>query len=396
MNALPDRPAAQAALETLPAPARSRRLGPVLGVIAVMLAAAAGAAYWSSVGQYWESTEDAFVNGNVVAVTSQVGGVVTAIAADDTDHVSAGTTLLQLDDVDAQLALQRAQAQLARTVRQVRAQHAGVGQARATIALREAELARARADLERRQQLEAGGAVSGEEVRHAQDSVHAAQAALALANQQLVASQALVERTSVESHPDVLAAASQLRDAWVAARRTRVPAPVSGVVAKRSVQVGARIGPGVALMSVVPLDQIWVDANFKESQLGHIRTGQPVTLTAEVYGDRVVYQGTVVGQDAGTGSAFSLLPAQNATGNWVKVVQRVPVRIALDPQQLARHPLQLGLSMKVSVDTRKRGGSRLALSGNGDAARHTYSTEVFADELASADTLVRDTIRANW
>jgi membrane fusion protein (multidrug efflux system) len=168
------------------------------------------------------------------------------------------------------------------------------------------------------------------------------------------------------------------------------------VVAKRSVQVGARIGPGVALMSVVPLDQIWVDANFKESQLGHIRTGQPVTLTAEVYGDRVVYQGTVVGQDAGTGSAFSLLPAQNATGNWVKVVQRVPVRIALDPQQLARHPLQLGLSMKVSVDTRKRGGSRLALSGNGDAARHTYSTEVFADELASADTLVRDTIRANW
>jgi membrane fusion protein (multidrug efflux system) len=361
-----------------------------------MLAAVAGAAYWSSVGPYQESTEDAFVNGNVVAVTSQVGGVVTAIAADDTDHVSAGTTLLQLDDVDAQLALQRAQAQLARTVRQVRAQHASVGQARATVALREVELARARADLERRQQLEAGGAVSGEEVRHAQDAVRAGEAALALAGQQLAASQALVERTSVESHPDVLAASSQLRDAWIAARRTRVPAPVSGVVAKRSVQVGARIGPGVALMSVVPLDQLWVDANFKESQLSHIRAGQPVTLTADVYGKQVVYRGTVVGQDAGTGSAFSLLPAQNATGNWVKVVQRVPVRIALDPQELARHPLQLGLSMKVNVDTRERGGSRLALSGNGNAGRHTYSTPVFANELASADTLVRDTIRANW
>jgi membrane fusion protein (multidrug efflux system) len=396
MNALPDRPAAQAAAETLPAPARRSRRGPILGVIAVMLAAVAGAAYWSRAGQYQESTEDAFVNGNVVAVTSQVGGVVTAIAADDTDHVRAGATLLQLDDVDAQLALQRAQAQLARTVRQVRAQHAGVGQARATVALREAELARARADLERRQQLEAGGAVSGEEVRHAQDAVRAGEAALALANQQLAASQALVERTSVESHPDVLAAASQLRDAWVAARRTRVPAPVSGVVAKRSVQVGARIGPGVALMSVVPLDQLWVDANFKESQLGHIRSGQPVTLTADVYGNRVVYRGTVVGQDAGTGSAFSLLPAQNATGNWVKVVQRVPVRIALDPQQLVRHPLQLGLSMKVSVDTRERGGSRLALAGAGDEARHAYSTDVFADELASADTLVRETIRTNW
>ena len=330
----------------------------------------------------------------MVAVTSQVGGVVTAIAADDTDFVPAGTTLVKLDDVDAQLALSRAKAQLAKTVRQVRVQYVNVGQTRANLQLRQVELAKARADLARRREVEASGAVSGEDVKHAEDAVNAALAGLGVASQQVAASQALTDRTSIATHPEVLAAASQVRDAYIAAYRNAVPAPVSGVMTKRNVQVGTKIVPGVALMSVVPLDHLWVDANFKESQLTHIRIGQPVTLTADVYGDGVVYKGTVIGQDAGTGSAFSLLPAQNATGNWIKVVQRVPVRIALDPQQVAQYPLQLGLSMKVTVSTREHSGSRVVTAGAGNTS-HGYSTNVFANELASADAVVQDIIQAN-
>jgi membrane fusion protein, multidrug efflux system len=372
-----------------------KRTAQIVGGTALALIAVCLVVWWTRTGQYRETTEDAFVNGNVVSVTSQVSGVVTAIAADDTDYVRAGTTLVKLDDVDAQLALSRAEAQLAKTVRLVRTQYAAVGQTQANLQLRQVELARARADLARRQQVEASGAISGEEIKHASDAERAALAALDVASQQVAASQALIDRTSISTNPEVLAAASQVRDAYVAAYRTAVPAPVSGLVTKRNAQVGEKIAPGVALMSVVPLDRLWVDANFQESQLRNIRIGQPVTVTADVYGGGVVYQGTVVGQDAGTGSAFSLLPAQNATGNWIKVVQRVPVRIGLDPQQLAQHPLQLGLSMKVTVNTRERGGDRLVTASARERADHGYSTDVFANELARADNVVHDIIRAN-
>jgi membrane fusion protein (multidrug efflux system) len=258
--------------------------------------------------------------------------------------------------------------------------------------LREVELARAKAVVGRRRELLDGGAISGEEVKHADDAVRAAAAALGVASQQLAGSNALIGRTSIADNPDVLAAASQVRDAWIAVYRTDVPAPVAGMVTKRNVQLGQKINPGVALMSVVPLDHLWVDANFKESQLGHIRIGQKVDLVADVYGDDVVYHGTVIGQEAGTGSAFSLLPAQNATGNWIKVVQRVPIRIALDPQQVAKHPLQLGLSMKAVVTTRQRDGSRLVRPGSRE---HGYRTEVFAHELAKADAVVDRIIAVN-
>jgi membrane fusion protein (multidrug efflux system) len=363
-----------------------------LGLAVVLLALIGMALWWLLAGQYRETTEDAFVDGNVVAVTAQVSGVVTAIGADDTDYVSAGSRLVKLDDTDARLALSRAEAQLARAVRQVRAQYANVGQTRANVQLREVELAKAKADLARRRDLLAGGAISGEEVKHAEDAVRATTAALGVARQQLAGSSALIGRTQVADNPDVLAAASQVRDAWVAVYRTDVPAPVTGMVTKRNVQLGQKINPGVALMSVVPLDHLWVDANFKESQLRHIRIGQKVDLVADVYGDDVVYRGIVVGQDAGTGSAFSLLPAQNATGNWIKVVQRVPIRIALDPQQVAKHPLQLGLSMKVVVATRQRDGSRLVTAGSQE---HGYHTDVFANELAKADAVVDKIIAAN-
>ena len=364
----------------------------ILGISALSLIVAGIAVYWGVSAQYQETTEDAFVDGNVVAVTAQVSGVVTGIAADNTDFVTAGFILVKLDDVDAHLARARAEAQLAKIVRQVRVQYANVGQTRATRRMRQVELERAKADLARRLQLEASGAISGEDVKHAQDAVRSATAALDAAGQQVVGSQALLEGTTIASNPDVLAAASQVRDAYIAERRTNVPAPVSGVVTKRNAQIGQKISAGSSLMSVVPLDHLWVTANFKESQLGHIRIGQPVTLTADVYGSEVTYKGIVIGQDAGTGSAFSLLPAQNATGNWVKVVQRVPVRIALDPKEVQLHPLQLGLSMKVKVETHQRSGGRLITSS---AANHSYQTNVFADELASADDVVSKIIEAN-
>lgn len=364
----------------------------VIGIAAVAFAASAYLLYWMAASRYMESTEDAFVDGNVVAVTAQVSGVVTAIAADNTDFVHAGTALVTLDDVDAQLVLERSEALLAKTVRQVRAQYANVEQTRSTVAIRQVELKRAQADLARRRELEASGAISGEEVKHAQDAMSSAAAALAVASQQRAASQALVDRTAPETNPDVLAAATQVRDAWISAKRTSIPAPVTGLVTKRNVQLGQKIAPGVALMSVVPMDRLWVNANFKETQLRHIRIGQPVTLVTDVYGSEVTYSGTVIGQDAGTGSAFSLLPAQNATGNWIKVVQRVPVRIALDPQQVADHPLQLGLSMKVTVITSQRDGSRLAKASS---TVHGYETDVFANQLTSADDLIRSIIKAN-
>jgi membrane fusion protein (multidrug efflux system) len=380
------------AVAVAPAPSPRSRLGQWLAIAAVAIAVIGAALWWMLVGQYRETTEDAYVSGNVVAVTAQVSGVVTAIGADNTDYVKAGGNLVKLDDTDARLALSRAEAQLARSVRMVRAQYANVGQTRANVALRKVELSRAKADLARRRELLASGAISGEEVKHAEDAVHAATAALDVATQQVAGSSALIGRTTVATNPDVLAAASQVRDAWIAVYRTDVPAPVTGMVTKRNVQLGQKINPGVSLMSVVPLDHLWVDANFKESQLRHIRIGQKVDLVADVYGDDVVYHGTVIGQDAGTGSAFSLLPAQNATGNWIKVVQRVPIRIALDPQQVARHPLQLGLSMKVTVATRQREGSRLVTAG---APEHGYRTDVFARQLASADAVVDKIIAAN-
>ncbi|PLP99474.1 EmrA/EmrK family multidrug efflux transporter periplasmic adaptor subunit [Cupriavidus pauculus] len=357
----------------------------IVAVVVVALALVEAFAYHVQFGRDEVSTENAYVEGNVVQVTPQVSGVVTAILADTTDLVETNKVLVELNGVDAQLALAAAQAQLARTVRQVRGQFAVAGQDRANVELRSVDLARAREDLARRSALAANGAISGEELIHATQAVRTAQASLAMATQQLKRNDALVERTSVASHPDVLAAAAQVRNASIALTRTRVPAPIGGVITKRSVQVGQRVSAGVPMMSVVPLDQLWVTANLKESQLRDVRLGQPVTLTTDLYGDQVVYHGRVVGQDAGTGSAFALLPAQNATGNWIKVVQRVPVRIALTPGEVTAHPLQLGLSMKVSIDTSRRDGKRLVAV---DAASQNYRTTVFADEMGRADELV--------
>jgi membrane fusion protein, multidrug efflux system len=336
---------------------RKRWLTIVAG--AVLLMGVAYASYWTVVLRYQQSTDDAYVAGNVVQITSQIAGTVVKVAADDTQFTAAGATLVQLDPADARIVLERADATLAKAVRGVRALFATTAQLKAGVDMRNADVDRAAEDLNRRERLARTGAVSGEELQHARDALARAKAGLVAAQQELAATQARVDRTTVAEHPDVLAAAAQVHDAYLNLARTDLPAPVSGYIAKRAVQLGQRVAPGTPLMAIVPLDQVWVDANFKEPQLATIRIGQPVTLEADLYGNKVRYHGAVAGFGAGTGSAFSLLPAQNATGNWIKIVQRVPVRIALDAHELAEHPLQIGLSMQVKVDTHARDGARL-------------------------------------
>ncbi|MBU9265825.1 HlyD family secretion protein [Burkholderia gladioli] len=359
-------------------------------ILAIVIAAIAYGLYYFLVARFHEETDDAYVNGNVVQITPQVTGTVIAVNADDTQSIRIGQPLVKLDPADAAIALQSAEANLAQTVRRVRGLYADDDQYRAQVAQRESDLSKAQDDLRRRLAVAQTGAVSQEEISHARDAVKAAQASLDAAKQQLTANVALTANTTVANHPDVLAAAATVRNAYLNNARNTLPAPVTGYVAKRSVQVGQRVSPGTPLMSVVPLGQIWVDANFKEVQLDHMRIGQPVSVTADIYGSSVKYHGKVIGFSAGTGSAFSLLPAQNATGNWIKVVQRLPVRIALDPQELERHPLRIGLSMQVDVDIKDESGSQL-----GSVQNSVYQTDVFAKYGDEADAEIARIIEQN-
>jgi len=372
----------------------------------VVVAGLAWGAYDWLVSSHYESTDNAYVQGNVVQITPQIGGTVQAIFADDTDFVKAGQPLVQLDPADVRVALDQAESNLAQTVRQVRTLYATNGSLGAQVEMRQAEVVKAQSevertneDLNRRQQLAGNGAVSKEELNHAQSALAnaksqlaAAQAGVAAAKEQLATNQAQTEGTSVEQHPSVQAAASKVREAWLASQRAALPAPVDGYVAKRTVQLGQRVAAGTPLMSIIPLQQVWVDANFKEGQLRKIRIGQPVTLTADVYGKRVEYHGKVEGLGAGTGSAFALLPAQNATGNWIKVVQRVPVRVALDPKEIVEHPLRVGLSMDAEVDVHQQDGKSLA---DASRAAAVTKTEVFSSYDKGADAEVQRVIAAN-
>ncbi len=354
----------------LPATAGSKRRKWLAIVAAVFVVGAIGyTLYYALVLSHHEATDDAYVNGNVVQITAQVAGTVVKIDADDTDFVAAGKTLVQLDTADARVSLAQAESQLAKTVRQVRNLYATSSQLQAAVAQHDAELARAREDVQRRERLIASGAVSGEEIQHARDTLQSVEASSNAARQQFAAQQALVDRTTIEDHPDVKAAAAKVREAYLAYSRTEIPAPVAGFVAKRTVQLGQRVSAGVPLMAVVTLDDVWVDANFKEVQLRDMRVGQPAEVTADLYGGKLVYHGKVAGFGAGTGGAFALLPAQNASGNWIKIVQRVPVRIALDRDELRQHPLQVGLSMQVKVDTAGLKRRSPAAHGEGDLGR---------------------------
>ncbi|KUY81677.1 efflux RND transporter periplasmic adaptor subunit [Burkholderia cepacia] len=359
-------------------------------VAVIVIAAIAYGLYYFLVARFHEGTDDAYVNGNVVQITPQVTGTVIAVKADDTQTVKAGDPLVVLDPADSQVALQQAEANLAQTVRQVRGLFVNDDQYRAQVALRQSDLSKAEDDLRRRMAVAQTGAVSQEEISHARDAVRAAQASLDASQQQLASNRALTANTTIASHPNVMAAAAKVRDAYLANARNVLPAPVTGYVAKRSVQVGQRVSPGTPLMSVVPLNAVWVDANFKEVQLKHMRIGQPVELTADIYGSSAVYHGKVVGFSAGTGSAFSLLPAQNATGNWIKVVQRLPVRIELDPKDLDKHPLRIGLSMQVDVDIKDERGDQLV-----NAPNTVYETNVFAKYGDEADAEIARIVAEN-
>jgi membrane fusion protein (multidrug efflux system) len=378
---------------TKPSPWKSPRvrwLTLILGGFLIL--GAAYGVYWDRDLRYSVYTDDAYVSGNVVQITPRISGTVVAIGADNTQFVKAGQTLVRLDAEDAKVTLQESEAQLAKTVRQVRNLFATTSELQANVQVRRTDLAKAQSDYERRARLERSGAISQEELQHASDAVRAAQAALAAAQQQLAANRAWVDGTTIESNPAVRDAAAAVHEAYLNYARTVLPAPVSGFVARRDVQLGERVNSGTPLMAVVPLDEVWVDANFKESQLDFMRVGQPVTLISDLYGGGVVFHGHVVGFGAGTGSAFSLLPAQNATGNWIKIVQRVPVRIALDPRELAQHPLQIGLSMKAYVNVHDDDGQRLPEVATND---RDYSTDVFQSVSAQADATVRQIIAAN-
>lgn len=377
-----------------PTPSGGRARALTIITVLVVLGLISYGIWWSIFSSHFESTDDAYVAGNVVQLTSQVGGTVVSIGADDTELVKEGKPLIVLDQADARVSLEQAEAQLAQTVREVRTLFANNNTLQANIAVRRADLERAKADVKRRQELIATGAVSKEELEHARNALESAQSALQVTEQQLAASHVLTDHTSIESHPNVVRASASLRAAFLAYARSTIPAPVTGYVAKRSVQIGQRISAGAPLLSIVPLNAVWVDANFKEVQLAHMRIGQPVTLRSDIYGSEVLYHGKLAGLSAGTGSAFALLPSQNASGNWIKIVQRVPVRIALDPKELSDHPLRIGLSMQVKVDIANTQGSALA-AGESGRSGPAFETKVFEAADREADARIAEIIAKN-
>ncbi|MGH8506335.1 MAG: HlyD family efflux transporter periplasmic adaptor subunit [Stenotrophobium sp.] len=338
----------------------TRRRGLLILLLLVLIGGVIWGAHWFLYARHFETTDDAYAVSDMVQITSEVAGTVVAVHVDDTQSVQQGQALVDLDPADAELAMASAEASLANAVRKVRGTLAQADQYRATLVERKTALARAQSDYDRRKSLVAQGAVSVEELAHARDTLASLRASLAATHEQLNATLAQTQGTTIATHPLVLSAASAVRNAALALRRTHLVAPIAGVVAKRTVQIGQRIAPGEPLMAVVPLNDVWVDANFKEVQLQDMRVGQPVTLHADLYGSDVVYHGRLAGMAAGSGSAFALLPAQNASGNWIKIVQRVPVRITLDPKELEAHPLRVGLSMSVSVDIRDTSGPVVA------------------------------------
>ena len=340
-----------------PSPRRKRL---VLLALLILICAGAYLFWWWTDGQFYEQTDDAYVTGDHIALEPEISGTVVQVNVDNTQHVKAGQILVKLDPADANLALSKAEAKLASTVRNV---HSLFMQSQGLIAQINAsriELNQAKADLLRRQQVAAEGGVSSENLQHAKDQVARLKATLTSTRKNLASIKVRIDHTTVQTHPDVLAAAEAVRQAALELARTTLRAPTSGTVVNRSVQVGQHVSPSQKLMTIVPLSHVWVNANFKEVQLAKVRVGQPVSLISDLYGSSVTYHGHVAGFSAGTGNAFALLPTQNASGNWIKIVQRLPIRIALDPNELKQHPLRVGLSMTAKIDLHDQSGSLVA------------------------------------
>ena len=385
---------------------RKRRRALLIFAGIVVLIGIGWLAWHLLVGRWQEDTEDAYVQGNIVTVTPQTGGTVIAIGVEDGQKVAAGQILVRFDTADADAAYAQAAAGLANAVRQVRGVYRAVDAGQAEVQARDAAvrqaqatLASARADVARRTGLVASGAVSAEELAHAHTQLANAEATLAAAEaavfgarENVARNRALVDNSGIRDNPQVAAAAAQLRQAWINRQRTQIISPIDGFVAKRTVQLGQRIAPGTPLMAVIPLRDVWVDANFKETQLNRLRLGQRVELISELYGDGTVFHGKLQSLGLGTGSAFSILPAQNASGNWIKIVQRVPVRIELDPKELREHPLRLGLSMSVKVNLRDKGEGLLPTA---PMAAPAQGTTAYDKQQRDADAQVNAVIDAN-
>lgn len=377
-------------LQTLRRQNRRKRHLILLTLLFILIGLGFAAMYFF-VWQHEESTDDAYVNGHTVQITPQISGTVQAVTVEDTHFVKAGQVLVRLDDSDVQLAYERAKSELINAIRQNQQQTAAVHQAQAQVHARQVQLERLQSDLQRRESLAGTDAISAEELNHARAAVAEAQAALEAAQAQDRAAQAaLGNDVPLRQQPAVLMAISHVKEAWLNLQRTKIKAPIDGQIAKRNIQVGQKVAPGTPLMAVVPLHNVWVDANFKETQLANLRVGQPAKITADIYGSDVTYHGHIVGLSAGTGSAFALLPAQNATGNWIKVVQRLPVRIALDPKELAEHPLRVGLSMTVEVDTSNKDGETML------SVDDTQDLQSIPDEDWSAINSIIDHIFADY
>ncbi len=347
--------------------------------------------YYIFIAQFEEYTDDAYVNGNVVELMPQVSGTITEISADDTQFVSQGETIIRLDPADTLTALQGREAELAETVRKVRQYYENAERVDAELTRSRADLVKAELDLKRRVGLVGDRAISREEMQHFQAALQTAEANYQATLRNLRVARALVENSHLYTHPEVERAKANLKVAYLNYHRINILAPVSGYVAKRGAQVGQHVNTNTPMLAIVPLDQVWIDANYKESQLNHLRVGQPVTISADAYSD-ISYHGKVVGLNAGTGAAFALLPPQNATGNWIKIVQRLPVRIIIDPDELKKNPLEIGLSMRVTTNTHHRNGNRLAVAS---PAKPLYFTDVYAKQLANVDTLIMKILQDN-
>ena len=371
---------------------QQRKKGLSIFILLLLLISIGSAAYWYFFIKGFEETEDVYVSGNQVMVSAQVAGNISKINVDNMDPVQADDVLLELDDTNAKLSFEQAKSNLANAVRQVSQLNYTVKQLKSAVRANEITLAQAQGNLNRRMQLVKDGAIDKESFQHAKEAVELAKANLTTSQNQLGANQALLLDGPLSEQPQIQSAISNLKQAWLNLERTKIRSPIKGYVARRNAQVGQAVSVGGALMAVVTTDQMWLDANFKETQLTHMRIGQPVEIHFDLYGKDKTFNGKVVGIEMGTGSAFSLLPTQNATGNWIKVVQRVPVRIQLDPQQLAENPLRIGLSATVKVNVSDSKGETLR-----DQAPATtlYSTNVLQYDESAVNNLIESIIRDN-
>jgi membrane fusion protein (multidrug efflux system) len=348
--------------------------------------------YYLAVGRYHVQTKDAYVNGDLVPLAPQVSGTVTEITIDETQPVRRGQLLVRLDPHDTDVALAQARANLAQTVREVVQLFAQEKSDVAAVAAQEAAVMLANQNLNRSKGLIGAHGVSQQDLERDQEAHRGADAGLRQARAALTAARAAVSGTRPETHPRVLLAEANFRSAWLASDRTRILSPISGFVVRRLVQVGQQVNPSTQMMNIVPLETVWIDANFKETELAKVRIGQPVSITTDIYGSSVAYHGTVLGLVAGTGAALAVLPPQNATGNWIKIVQRLPVRVGLRASELQAHPLFLGLSATVTVDVHDTSGHSLAPVAVFPALRQT---DIYAAQDAGVESEIRRILDEN-